>query len=183
MRGTLKVYTGPMYAGKTTKVLQDVLWLNHQKKKVLIVKPAIDNRYGDASIVTHNQLSYPCVTVSSLAQIWNMSNVSYKEYHTICIDEAQFIDDTDAITFVEHVLSEGINVIASGLDQDSRGVPFDTTAKLMALADDLEKIKGICGVCGKEATKTYRINATGDRIQVGSEGMYDSRCLEHWEPR
>ena len=46
-----------------------------------------------------------------------------------------------------------------------------------------EKIKAICTVCGKPATKTYRIKASGSRVQVGSMGMYEPRCLEHWEPK
>ena len=45
-RGTLEIFAGPMYAGKTSKLLQRVLWLDHQQKKVLVIKPAKDNRYS-----------------------------------------------------------------------------------------------------------------------------------------
>ena len=52
-RGILDAYAGPMYAGKTSKLLQRVLWLNHQSKKVLVIKPAKDNRYSEDTITTH----------------------------------------------------------------------------------------------------------------------------------
>ena len=69
MRGHLEVFVGPMYAGKTSNLLQRVLWLNHQNKKILVVKPSKDNRYSEDQIVTHNQLSYPCISVTSLEDV------------------------------------------------------------------------------------------------------------------
>jgi thymidine kinase len=80
-------------------------------------------------------------------------------------------------------LRDGVHVIACGLDQDSRGIPFETTSMLMGLADCVEKIRANCTICGRDATKTYRVKAQGDRIQVGSIGMYEPRCIEHWEPK
>jgi len=53
----------------------------------------------------------------------------------------------------------------------------------MGLADTVEKITAVCTTCGKPATKTYRLEASGDRVQVGSMGMYEPRCVEHWEPK
>ena len=68
-RGTLDVYAGPMYAGKTSKLLQRVLWLDHQQKKILVIKPSKDNRYNEDTIVTHNQLSYPCISFTEFSEI------------------------------------------------------------------------------------------------------------------
>ena len=104
-------------------------------------------------------------------------------FNTVCLDEIQFMETKDTLSSVEMWLRNGVNVIAAGLDQDSRGVPFETTSQLLGLADCVEKIKAICTVCGKPATKTYRIKASGGRVQVGSMGMYEPRCLEHWEPK
>ena len=182
-RGTLDVYAGPMYAGKTSKLLQRVLWLDHQQKKVLVVKPAKDNRYNEDTIVTHNQLSYPCISFSEFSEIEDNYNIMPYNFNTVCLDEIQFMETKDTLSSVEMWLRNGVNVIAAGLDQDSRGVPFETTSQLLGLADCVEKIKAICTVCGKPATKTYRVKATGERIQVGSMGMYEPRCLEHWEPK
>ncbi len=182
-RGSLEVFAGPMYAGKTTLLLQRVLWLDHQQKKILVIKPSKDNRYNEDTIVTHNQLSYPCISFSEFSEIEDNYNIMPYNYNTVCLDEVQFMDCKDTLSSVEMWLRNGVNVIAAGLDQDSRGIPFETTSQLLGLADKSEKIKAICTVCGKEATKTYRVKASGDRIQVGSMGMYEPRCLEHWEPK
>tara|TARA_B100001248_G_C27382704_1_gene457908 strand:+ start:887 stop:1558 length:672 start_codon:yes stop_codon:yes gene_type:complete len=182
-RGSLEVFAGPMYAGKTTLLLQRVLWLDHQQKKILVIKPSKDNRYSEDTIVTHNQLSYPCISFTEFEEIEDNYNIMPYNYNTICLDEVQFMDTKATLSSVEIWLRNGVNVIASGLDQDSRGVPFETTSQLLGLADLSEKIKAICTVCGKEATKTYRIKASGSRVQVGSMGMYEPRCLEHWEPK
>ena len=182
-RGSLEVFAGPMYAGKTTLLLQRVLWLDHQQKKILVIKPARDNRYNEDTIVTHNQLSYPCISFNEFSEIEDNYNIMPYNYNTVCLDEVQFMDAKDALSSVEMWLRNGVNVVAAGLDQDSRGVPFETTSQLLGLADKSEKIKAICTTCGKEATKTYRVKASGDRIQVGSMGMYEPRCLEHWEPK
>lgn len=182
-RGTLEVFAGPMYAGKTSKLLQRVLWLNHQQKKILVLKPSKDNRYAEERIVTHNQLSYPCISFNTFDEIKKEHNIKPYNFNTVCLDEVQFMPTNDTIENVEHWLTDGVNVIATGLDQDSRGVPFETTSQLMGLADKVHKITAICTTCGKDATKTFRVNMFGDRILVGSTGVYEPRCVEHWEPR
>ena len=182
-RGLLDVYAGPMYAGKTSKLLQRVLWLDHQQKKVLVIKPAKDNRYSEDTITTHNQLSYPCISITEFDEIEEHYNIMPYNYDTVCLDEVQFMDTQETVEGVEQWLRNGVNVVAGGLDQDSRGVPFETTSQLLGLADCVEKIKAVCTTCGKPATKTYRLKASGERVQVGSMGMYEPRCLEHWEPK
>ena len=74
-RGSLEVFAGPMYAGKTTLLLQRVLWLDHQQKKILVIKPARDNRYNEDTIVTHNQLSYPCISFNEFSEIEDNYNI------------------------------------------------------------------------------------------------------------
>jgi len=133
--------------------------------------------------VTHNQLSYPCVSFSQFDEIESNYNIMPYNYDTVCLDEVQFMPSQQTLSRVEQWLNNGVNVLASGLDQDSRGVPFETTSLLMGLADCVEKITAVCTTCGKDATKTYRLKAQGDRVQVGSMGMYEPRCLEHWEPK
>jgi thymidine kinase len=172
-----------MYAGKTSQLLKRVLWLDHQQKRVLVLKPSKDNRYAEEQIVTHNQLSYPCVSFNRFDEITSKYNIMPYNFDTICLDEVQFMDCVSTLSHVEKWLSMGLNVIAVGLDQDSRGLPFETTSHLMGLADCVEKITATCTQCGRDATKTYRVHAEGDRVQVGSVGMYEPRCKEHWEPR
>ena len=84
---------------------------------------------------------------------------------------------------VEKILNEGIDVVCAGLDQDSRGKPWETSSFLLGLSDKITKIYGFCNVCGFEATKTYRKIQGGERTVVGAAEIYEPRCLKHWSPR
>ena len=106
-----------------------------------------------------------------------------KNYDTLFCDEVQFMDPVDTIESIEQSLQDGIDVVCAGLDQDSRGKPWETSSLLLGLADKITKIYGFCNVCGLEATKTYRKIEGGTRTQVGAADIYEPRCLKHWEPR
>jgi len=183
VRGTLEVYCGPMYAGKTSSLLKRVLWLDHQRQRVLVLKPARDDRYSEDHIVTHNKLSYPSVSFTSFKEIDEKYKIMPYNYHTVFLDEVQFLDTHETVRHITQWLNSGVNVVVGGLDQDSRGEPFETTSLLMGLADTVEKIKAVCTVCGRDATKTYRVSEVGDRLLVGSTGVYEPRCNVHWSPK
>jgi thymidine kinase len=183
MTATLTTVAGPMYAGKTSYILQKILWHNHCNEKVLVIKPGIDNRYSQDHIETHNRLKFPCITMTTWTDVLDKYNLMPYNYHTVFIDEVQFMDTETTLAVVHDMLTNGVNVVAAGLDQDSRGQPFETTAMLLALSDKVDKIQAICTSCGQVATKTQRSEATGDRVAVGSIGMYEPRCLNHWEPK
>ena len=101
----------------------------------------------------------------------------------VFLDEIQFMETKETITNIEIILNNGIDVVCAGLDQDSRGKPWETSSMLLGLSDKLIKIYGFCNVCGMEATKTYRKTEGGDRTQVGAADIYEPRCLKHWIAR
>ena len=84
---------------------------------------------------------------------------------------------------VENMLNAEIDVVCAGLDQDSRGKPWETSSFLLGLSDKITKIYGFCNVCGLEATKTYRKIEGGERTHVGAANIYEPRCLKHWKPQ
>lgn len=180
-KGSLKTIAGPMYAGKTSALLQSILWANHCNNSVIVLKPAIDTRYSQTAIQTHNQLSYSCFAMHD----WNhaLANVVFADYDSIYLDEVQFMDTSSTVEQVSRLIIQGKNVVAAGLNQDSGGRPFETTAMLMAISDEVKLISAICNVCGRPATRTHRLADTGDRVMVGSMGIYEPRCNDHWEPR
>lgn len=183
MSGILQTIAGPMYAGKTSAILKQILWINHCNHAVLVLKPDIDTRYSDNCIETHNRLSFPCFSMHNWQHAIDNYNFQLYNYHTVFLDEVQFMDTTETIKNVNIMLARGINVVAAGLDQDSRGAPFETTAMLLALSDEVKKIRAVCTTCGKPATKTQRLkNITEiNRVAVGSVGMYEPRCVTHWK--
>tara|TARA_Y100000741_G_C18214471_1_gene543115 strand:+ start:687 stop:1238 length:552 start_codon:yes stop_codon:yes gene_type:complete len=183
MRGTLETIVGAMFAGKTSELLKRILWAEHQGKKILVIKPKIDNRYSEKLISTHNNLSHECEPMKDWQNILEKFDLNYTNYDVLFLDEVQFMNANETIENVEKFLNNGINVVCAGLDQDSRGKPWETSSLLLGLADKITKIYGFCNVCGLEATKTYRKVEGGERTKVGASNIYEPRCLKHWEPR
>ena len=183
MRGTLETIVGAMFAGKTSELLKRILWAEHQGKKILVIKPKIDNRYSEKLISTHNNLSHECFSMINWQEVKSNFIINKKNYDVVFLDEVQFMDSKETIETIDEFLKHGIDVVCAGLDQDSRGKPWETSSFLLGLADKITKIYGFCNVCGLEATKTYRKIEGGSRTQVGAANIYEPRCLKHWEPR
>lgn len=184
-RGRLEVIAGPMFAGKSSELLKRLLFLEHGGFKLLVLKPVIDDRYDANQIVTHNKLKHSALAVIDLELVKDNYNIKPYNFHTVFIDEVQFFDTSEALWFVEEGLRNGVNFVCAGLDQDSRGVPFETTSRLLALADEAIKIKAFCSICGVDAAKTQRLRGDNEssRVKVGGAETYEPRCHEHWEPK
>ena len=183
MRGTLETIVGAMFAGKTSELLKRILWAKHQNKKIIVLKPSIDNRYSSKKIITHNDLSHECYPMTNWNNVLNEFEFDKNLVDVVFLDEIQFMDTSDTLKNVEEILNKGIDVVCAGLDQDSRGKPWETSSMLLGLSDKIVKIYGFCNVCGIEATKTFRKTEGGERTQVGAANIYEPRCLKHWEPR
>ena len=91
---------------------------------------------------------------------WEHINEHFKfetdSVDVVFLDEIQFMNTDETLSNVEKILNKGIDVVSAGLDQDSRGRPWETSSMLLGLSDKIIKIYGFCNVCGVEATKTYR---------------------------
>ena len=182
MRGALETIVGAMFAGKTSELLKRILWAEHQGKRILVIKPKVDNRYSEELISTHNDLTHGCCSMVNWGDIKRKFKLNKENFDILFLDEIQFMDPEETINNIEKILQNGIDVICAGLDQDSRGKPWETSSFLLGLADKITKIYGFCNVCGMEATKTFRKVEGGDRTQIGAADMYEPRCLKHWKP-
>tara|TARA_B100000676_G_C17953961_1_gene773644 strand:+ start:321 stop:872 length:552 start_codon:yes stop_codon:yes gene_type:complete len=183
MRGNLETIVGAMFAGKTSELLKRILWAKHQNKKIVVIKPSIDNRYSNQKIITHNDLSHDCYSMQDWNSVLNDFKFEKNLVDVVFLDEIQFMNTNETLENVEIILNKGIDVVCAGLDQDSRGKPWETSSMLLGLSDKIVKIYGFCNVCGVEATKTYRKTEGGKRTQVGAANIYEPRCLKHWQPR
>ena len=183
MRGNLETIVGAMFAGKTSELLKRVLWAKHQNKKIIVIKPSLDDRYSNEKIITHNDLSHECYAMNDWSTTLKKFTFEKSEVDMVFLDEIQFMDTKHTLDNVEIILSKGIDVVCAGLDQDSRGKPWETSSMLLGLSDKIVKIYGFCNVCGLEATKTYRKTEGGERTQVGAANIYEPRCLKHWQAR
>ena len=183
MRGKLETIVGAMFAGKTSELLKRILWAKHQSKKIIVIKPIIDNRYDQEKIITHNDLSHDCFSMKNWKNVNDNFKFNRDMVDVVFLDEIQFMSTDETLENVEGILNNGIDVVCSGLDQDSRGRPWETSSMLLGLSDKIIKIYGFCNVCGMEATKTFRKTEGGGRTQVGAADIYEPRCLKHWEAR
>tara|TARA_Y100001936_G_C15720711_1_gene480837 strand:+ start:110 stop:661 length:552 start_codon:yes stop_codon:yes gene_type:complete len=183
MRGNLETIVGAMFAGKTSELLKRILWAKHQNKKIVVIKPSIDNRYSSQKIITHNDLSHECFAMTSWKDTLEHFKFNKENVDVVFLDEIQFMDTNETLSNIEIILNSGIDVVCAGLDQDSRGRPWETSSMVLGLSDKIIKIYGFCNVCGMEATKTYRKTEGGERTQVGAANIYEPRCLKHWQPR
>ena len=170
-----------MYAGKTTELLKRILWArNGCGKAVLVLKPAFDKRYSITKIVSHDGLSVESKAISSFSEVSSLIG----DAEMICIDESQFFTSPhftdDIIEWISKFLADGKEVVATGLDMDWKGHPFDISARLSAMADDVIKIKANCTVCGTSAAKTFKKFPNEEQIELGANDLYEARCNKHW---
>jgi len=173
--GTLTAYVGPMFAGKTTTLLKNVVWARFAGKTVHVYKPSTDVRYAVEEIVSHDGLSVVAHNILNGSEFPDVKH----DNSLIVFDEVQFFG-LDLVIYIVTLLSTGNDVIVVGLDMDSNGIPFETTTELLALADEVHKLKATCSVCGSPASKTFKKENTGNRIELGSSDLYEPRCNSHW---
>ena len=176
--GWIEVICGPMFAGKSEELIRRVKRLEYAKKKTLVFKPKMDNRYAEDEIVSHSRLKTKSINIESSSDI---AKYLTDDVEAIVIDEVQFLD-AGIVKVVDELASKGIRVICAGLDRDFRGEPFRNIPELMAIAEDVTKLTAICVKCGAPATRTQRIvngePASYDDpiIIVGASEAYEPRC-------
>jgi len=176
--GYIEIITGPMFAGKSEELLRRINRLIYAKKKFLVFKPKIDNRYSENEVVSHQKRAYKCICIEKGTDILKYIT---SDLEVVAIDEVQFIDDS-VIDVIDALANRGIRVIAAGLDCDFKGSPFMITANLLARAEYVTKLTAICSVCGKEATMTQRLvngvpaSESDPVVLVGAKEAYEPRC-------
>lgn len=186
--GILDVSVGPMFSGKTTSLLKNLLISKTLfGKNCVVFKPSFDNRYSEIEIVSHDGLKTAAYSVSSVQQMAAVvANIPYLD--SVFMDEIQFFTEPNfegnLVLFVKSLLTQGIDVWCVGLDMDWRGDPFEVSAKLCAMAetDSVHKLKANCTVCGLPAGKTFKISQSGGSVELGAIDKYEARCNKHWSP-
>lgn len=178
----LTVVVGCMFAGKTERLISLAHANEVAGNSVLAFTPENDNRYANDFISTHSGLKYPARTIQQ--DMYNLIGMADLLEHDVFIfDEAQFLDTSDAIWWVEKLLRHGKDVVVGGLSQDSSGNPFGAMPHFLAIADDIVHLKAVCAVTRKigTATRTFRKDASNkSQVAVGGSEMYEPRSFDEW---
>ncbi|HEY8552877.1 MAG TPA: thymidine kinase [Thermaerobacter sp.] len=184
MAGYLEVITGGMFSGKTEELLRRVRRARIARRRVLLCKPDLDHRYRRDAVASHDgrDLEARVVPAHRPEEVLKLAQAAAAD--VVAIDEAQFFAPGIVPTVLE-LVETGRRVIVSGLDMDFARRPFGPMPELMALADEVVKLKAICVVCGEPATFTQRL--IGGRpaapddpvILIGGKESYEPRCRRH----
>ena len=170
--GHLEIICGPMFSGKTEELIRRITKAEYTKKKVIVFKPQIDNRYSENCIQSHNGKQIECVNINDVNEVLKFID----KIDIFAFDETQFLK-FEIVDICKELLLNDKRVIIAGLDRDSNAQPFGPMPELLAHADYITKLNAVCVKCGDIATFSYRISKNKEQILVGEKEKYEARCI------
>ena len=170
-RGWIEVICGSMFSGKTEELIRRLKRAKIANLKTEIFKPAIDVRYDEIKIVSHDENAIQSTPVANSQQILLLAG----DVDVVGVDEAQFFDPEIA-NVCDELAFRGVRVIVAGLDMDYLGNPFGQIPNLLSKADYITKLHAICVRCGNIANYSYRKVPNDDQVMLGAKDVYEPRC-------
>lgn len=173
--GSIEVICGCMFSGKTEELIRRLRRATIAKQNVEIFKPAIDTRYDDDDVVSHNKTAIRSTPVQFASDILLLAGDS----DVIGIDEAQFFDD-DIVDVSRKLANSGKRVIVAGLDMDASGKPFGPMPNLLAIAEFVTKLHAICTISGSLASFSYKLTDSEKTVELGETDIYEARNRKYF---
>jgi thymidine kinase len=170
--GWIEIICGSMFSGKTEELIRRIRRAEFARQRVQTFKPALDDRYDEVRIVSHNSISVHAQVVRSTEDILSLL---HEETEVVAIDEGQFFDQ-DLPEICESLANDGKRVIVAGLDQDYLGRPFGPIPYLMAISEYVTKTLAICVLCGNPANRSDRFVEETATVDVGATEKYRALC-------
>ena len=185
VKGTLTVICGPMFSGKSRELIRTVHIAEIASQQVLLFKAGIDIRYSVEDVSSHDGATMAARCVDTAAEIIPIVQDALPRPAVVAIDEGQFFDAGLAPVCI-WLRDQGLRVVVAGLDRNFRGEPFGPMPELLAIADEVVKLRAVCMKC-----KDPRVTATlpqrlidglpahydSPEILVGGSDSYEARCL------
>ena len=166
--GYLELIIGPMFSGKTSKLIQIYNELKASSKSVSIINHSFDKRYHETMLSTHDKIMVPCLQSKTLGELW-YSNI-LKTTDFILINEGQFFEDIYNI--IKSMLKCGKQVYVCGLDGDFERKKFGFILDLIPLCDKITKLNSICSLCKEKNTPAIfskRLTKETDQKVIGND--------------
>ena len=183
-QGRIEIILGCMFSGKSTEIIRRKRQLNSINKKVMVIKHSSDKRYHTDDVISHDQMSMNCFSLTNLMIIHSIQNLKkiFSNSEFIIIEEAQFFPDL--FEFVTQAADEYNKcVIVAGLDGDFQRNPFGNSdlLRLIPHAEEVIKLKGYCQLCNDltPASFTRRIINSTEQHLVGGKESYIPVCRKH----
>jgi thymidine kinase len=180
-KGRLELYLGPMYSGKTSKLLEIYKQCSFCNIPVAVVNHCSDTRYHDSMLSTHDKTMIPCIQTQNLNDIWENKNIDesfdetsskhlkLRSAEVILINEGQFFDDL--YDCVVDMLNEKKKVYIAGLDGDFERKKFGQMLDLVPMCDSITKLTSLCSICKNGEPGIFSLRLTKEKQQtlVGSD--------------
>ena len=166
--GWIEVICGSMFSGKTEELIRRLKRAQFAKQNVEIFKPAVDTRYDEEMVVSHDANEIRSTPVPSASNIRLLADGC----DVVGIDEAQFFDD-EIVRVCNDLANRGIRVVVAGLDMDFKGNPFGPMPNLMATAEYVTKVHAVCTRTGNLAQYSYRKAVSDDLVLLGETEEYE----------
>ncbi len=183
-KGRLEVVCGSMFSGKTEELIRRLRRAEYAKQQVLALKHHLDKRRSvmPASLTTHQgRERFAFMVGDNALGIEKILEMATDDISVVGIDEVQFFS-SEIVEVICTLVERGKRVIVAGLDLDFRGEPFGIMPVLMAIADEVTKLKAICTMCGREAHHSQRLvnnkpaGYDDPLILIGASECYEARC-------
>jgi thymidine kinase len=181
MSGYLELVIGPMFSGKTSKLLEVYKQCEFCGIPVVIVNHAIDTRYDsllqkenksfaplfpkvdvDTMLSSHDKVTAPCVRATTLEEA--LKNTLCQDAEVILINEGQFFGDL--YEGVQALLQENKQVYVCGLDGDFERKPIGTILNLIPLCDKVTKLTSLCSICRNGTPGIFSMRLTEEKNQI-----------------
>ena len=169
--GWIEVICGSMFSGKTEELIRRLNRAEFANQRLILFKPAIDKRYSEDKVVSHQGSDFQAVVIdnsSGILKHWEGEQV-------VAVDEAQFFD-AGIVSAVTQLAKNGVRVIIAGLDMDYQGIPFGPMPHLLAVSEYVTKVHAIFVNCGNLAQFSHRTAAEKEQVLVGAVEKYKPLC-------
>jgi len=171
--GKIELILGPMFSGKSTRLIEQMRKYVYKAKKTIMVKYYADQRYSEKSeVVTHDLIKYDSINCKLLRNSFE----TLKQYDVIGIDEGQFF--ADLVEVCEELALMGKIVLIAALNGDFRMEPFPVIQRIIAKSDKIKLLKAYCFNCHKDAKFSLRIVQSNETVLIGAGEAYKPACRE-----
>jgi len=171
--GKIELILGPMFSGKSTRLIEQMRKYVYKAKKTIMVKYYADQRYSEKSeVVTHDLIKYDSINCKLLRNSFD----TLKQYDVIGIDEGQFF--ADLVEVCEELALVGKIILIAALNGDFRMEPFPVIQRIISKSDKIKLLKAYCFNCHKDAKFSLRIVQSNETVLIGAGEAYKPACRE-----
>lgn len=175
---------GTVGSAKTLNLLAVAHNYRQQGKKVIVMKPDLDTRFGKERIKSRAGLEMQADVL--VVNEKSLEGIDFTGVSCVLVDEAQFLGAKviEELRRITHDLD--IPVLCYGLRTDFKSFLFEGSKRLMELADSIEEVKATCHFCNRKSIMNLKhVNGIatneGPSVELGAEERYFPTCYRCYQ--